>query len=400
MGSSRFSVKDGVGIMKDFVWVKKLSNCNITEFVTEANMCASQRPRRELGKEYVTGKQVGVGRYGLVRICRQKNLQTPKRADGWNLACKSIYLRPDRDTENDHEKEVDVLQCLQDHPNVVRFHDAILELDEGRSTPKRGLFRSRWSSSKTRKDQLHIIMQLCRGPNLKQLVTDRGRLTEPEAARVIHTVLDVLQHCHSKGIVHRDVKDTNFLFLTPDPSSPLMAIDFGLATHKDRAEHASDLAGSPYFIAPEILQNCMASMKRRTSLSSCDSPSLTMSEDSGKKDISSDVSSVRSDESRDGSALDPRSDVWSAGVLLYFLLSGHYPFDGINLGSIFRAINTAPLDLSSPPWDDISSEAKDLVASLLCRDVSIRPSASDALGKQSSLEKQNLHFWYVASWQS
>ena len=60
--------------------------------------------------------------------------------------------------------------------------------------------------------------------------------------------------CHSKNIVIRDVKPDNFLFLDGSEKSPLKAIDFGLAQYCTEHDVLEDRAGTPMYIAPEVLR--------------------------------------------------------------------------------------------------------------------------------------------------
>lgn len=77
------------------------------------------------------------------------------------------------------------------------------------------------------------------------------------------------------------------------------------------------------------------------------------------------------------------ADVWSAGVILYILLSGVPPFWGKTKSKIFDAVRAADLRFSAEPWDHITSYAKDLIRGMLCVDPSQRLSADDVLGMSS-----------------
>lgn len=75
------------------------------------------------------------------------------------------------------------------------------------------------------------------------------------------------------------------------------------------------------------------------------------------------------------------ADVWSAGVILYILLSGMPPFWGKTKSRIFDAVRIADLRFPSNPWDEISESATDLIKRMLCTDPAQRLSAQQVLGK-------------------
>lgn len=74
------------------------------------------------------------------------------------------------------------------------------------------------------------------------------------------------------------------------------------------------------------------------------------------------------------------ADVWSAGVILYILLSGMPPFWGKTKSRIFDAVRAADLRFPSDPWDQISASSKDLITGMLCVDPSKRLNSGQVLG--------------------
>uniref|UniRef100_A0A2N9H679 non-specific serine/threonine protein kinase n=1 Tax=Fagus sylvatica TaxID=28930 RepID=A0A2N9H679_FAGSY len=127
-------------------------------------------------------------------------------------------------------------------------------------------------------DAVHVVMELCAGGELFDRIIQR--VTERTAAQLTRTIVGIVEACHSLGVMHRDLKPENFLFVNKQEDSPLMAIDFGLSVFFKPGEVFIDVVGSPYYVAPEVLLKHYG----------------------------------------------PEADVWSAGVIVYILLSGVPPF--------------------------------------------------------------------------
>ncbi|KAA3457066.1 calcium-dependent protein kinase 3-like isoform X1 [Gossypium australe] len=183
---------------------------------------------------------------------------------------------------------------------------------------------------------VNLIMELCAGGELFNRIIAKGHFSERKAANLCRQIVMMLHNCHSMGVMHRDLKPENFLFLNKDEDSPLKATDFGLSVFFKPGDVFKDLVGSAYYVAPEVL-------RRRYG---------------------------------------PEADIWSAGVILYVLLSGVPPFYGETEQSIFDSILRGNIDFSSDPWPSISSSAKDLVRKMLRDDPKERLSASEVLNHQ------------------
>ncbi|KAL8514818.1 hypothetical protein ACS0TY_013781 [Phlomoides rotata] len=183
------------------------------------------------------------------------------------------------------------------------------------------------------KRNLHLVMELCSGGELFDRITQRGSYSEKEAAIIGRQIVNVVHVCHFMGVMHRDLKPENFLMVNRDHDSPLKATDFGLSVFIEQGKVYKDLVGSAYYVAPEVLRRNYG------------------------KEI----------------------DVWSAGVILYILLSGFPPFWGETEKSIFAEILKGHVDLETSPWPSISSGAKDLIMKMLTVDPKNRITAADAL---------------------
>lgn len=254
---------------------------------------------------YSLGRKLGQGQFGITFLCIEKG--TVKE-----YACKSIAKRKlltDEDVE-DVRREIQIMHHLAGHPNVISikgaYEDAVA---------------------------VHVVMELCAGGELFDRIIKRGHYTERKAAELTRTIVGVVEACHSLGVMHRDLKPENFLFVNQNEESLLKTIDFGLSIFFKPGEKFSDVVGSPYYVAPEVLRK------------------------------------------RYG----PEADVWSAGVILYILLSGVPPFWAETEQGIFDQVLHGDLDFSSEPWPSISESAKDLVRKMLVRDPKRRLTAHEVL---------------------
>ncbi|GJN18341.1 hypothetical protein PR202_gb05492 [Eleusine coracana subsp. coracana] len=162
---------------------------------------------------------------------------------------------------------------------------------------------------------VNLVMEICEGGELFDRIIAKGHYTERAAAALCREIVAVVHSCHSMGVFHRDLKPENFLFLNNKEDSPLKATDFGLSVFFKPGETFKDLVGSAYYVAPEVLKRHYGA----------------------------------------------EADIWSAGVILYILLSGVPPFWAENEDGIFDAVLRGHIDFASDPWPSISSGAKDLV---------------------------------------
>ncbi|CAI0437224.1 unnamed protein product [Linum tenue] len=184
------------------------------------------------------------------------------------------------------------------------------------------------------KQTVHLVMELCAGGELFDRIIAKGHYSEKEAAGICRSIVNVVHICHFMGVMHRDLKPENFLLSSKDNNTALLkATDFGLSVFIEEGKVYRDIVGSAYYVAPEVL-------RRRY----------------GKE-----------------------TDVWSAGVILYILLSGVPPFWAENEKGIFDAILQGDIDFESHPWPVISSGAKDLVQKMLTQDPKRRITAAQVL---------------------
>ncbi|XP_020273550.1 calcium-dependent protein kinase 19-like [Asparagus officinalis] len=183
------------------------------------------------------------------------------------------------------------------------------------------------------KQSVNLVLELCAGGELFDRIIAKGHYTEKAAAGICRAIVNVVNICHFMGVMHRDLKPENFLLATKDEKAMLKATDFGLSVYIEDGRVYRDIVGSAYYVAPEVLRRNYG------------------------KEI----------------------DIWSAGVILYILLSGVPPFWAETEKGIFDAILQGDIDFDSSPWPSISDSAKDLIRKMLTQDPKKRITAAQVL---------------------
>lgn len=218
-----------------------------------------ERPGLVIGP-YKLLQQIGEGGFGVVFMAEQLH---PVRR---RVAVKVI--KPGMDTRQviaRFEAERQAL-AVMDHPNIARVLDA----------------------GATESGRPYFVMELVRGTPITHYC-DENELDLRERLSLFTTVCQAIQHAHTKGIIHRDIKPTNVLVTRQDGQAVVKVIDFGVAkamgqqlTEKTLFTEFAQMVGTPLYMSPE-----------QAELSSVD--------------------------------IDTRSDIYSLGVLLYELLTGSTP---------------------------------------------------------------------------
>lgn len=214
-------------------------------------------------QSYVNGNGYGV--YKIIKTLGKGNFAKVKLAihlpTGREVAIKLI----DKTALNTIARqklyrEVNIMKKLN-HPNIVR----LLQVIESERT-------------------LYLVMEYVSGGELFNYLVKNGRMRERDARVLFRQLVSAIEYCHSKSIVHRDLKAENLLL---DQQMKLKIADFGFSTTFEPKAPLETFCGSPPYAAPELFR--------------------------GKKYSG------------------PEVDSWSLGVVLYTLVSGSLPFDGTNL---------------------------------------------------------------------
>lgn len=179
----------------------------------------------------------------------------------------------------------------------------------------------------------HLVTEYITGGELLDFILKRKVLTEAIAAKFMKQLLSGVAYCHSNNIVHRDLKLENLLLDSDSPDALLKIIDFGTSQIFKPSFPMTEKYGTILYIAPEVIKGYY----------------------------------------------NEKCDIWSCGVILYILLSGHTPFSGKNDEEILQKISRGFVSFEKPEWASLSSSAQSLLRKMLKKDPSLRISAEDAL---------------------
>ncbi|OMJ86411.1 hypothetical protein SteCoe_12068 [Stentor coeruleus] len=179
---------------------------------------------------------------------------------------------------------------------------------------------------------ISLILEYFPEGDLFQRLLKKNRLEEHNAAKLMMNLLDALNFLHENHVIHRDLKLENILMKCSDNDYEIKLGDFGLACISGDEEVLR--CGSPGYIAPEILN---------------------------RQPYSSKV------------------DIFGAGVILYVLLSGNFPFTGKDVGDVLLKNRKCMLSFSEKRWKKTSEYAVDLVKRLMDPNPATRLSSAEAL---------------------
>lgn len=267
---------------------------------------------RSLTQEFHVGRVIGAGSFGVVRECVEISTQRL-------YAVKTVPKVPKRGLPTPRyllklRTEVEIMQQLGYSLDAVNL---------------KGVYED--------DDAIHLVMELCEGGALLERI-EATKYSEAYIAKILRSILRFISQCHAKGIIYRDVKPDNFLFLTHEDDSPLKATDFGLSIrHWPDEPKLTSRSGTPAYMAPELVLQ----------------------------------------------SYDEKCDLWSVGMLGYQLLTGRFPFwedvRSQSLADVWKAILTQEISWTAPELAQLSPSAVAFLKDLLRRDPARRPDAAEAL---------------------
>jgi len=276
---------------------------------------------RKFHDVYVMNKQLGKGSFGTVYQVAHKARSSKKCCHDAppGRVCKIMDKEMVQKAGVSLAKvraEIAALKHL-DHPHVLRIFEDFED-----------------------EKQFYLIMETCQGGDLGHVMKHLGPMDagtyESFIATILQHTLSAVAYCHQKGVVHKDLKPENIMLLTPaDTPAPdihVVVVDFGLAEmFPSHAARSKVVSGTPDFMAPEVWN--------------------------GNSGLS--------------------CDVWSCGVVLFFLLSGRKPFVASSYQDLGRVIA-----VQEPEWmlmGGASREAMTLCKEMLSKQERSRPTAPAAL---------------------
>ncbi|CAK74290.1 unnamed protein product (macronuclear) [Paramecium tetraurelia] len=273
---------------------------------------------KKFDQEYEMMEILGEGCLGLVK--RIINKQTKEE-----YAVKIVQTQDDEIIRN-MIIEFKSLQKLN-HDNIVKVHRLYIDFNNG--------FQS--------ESKAYAIMELVKGQEMFEVINKLGHYSESVAKELFKQLLSAIEYMHRNGICHRDLKPNNILCV--ENKQQIKVTDFNVSKFSDTYKEFGDLkdrekiemwtyTGTVAFSAPEIFT---------------------------------------------GEGYNQMVDMWSAGCILYSMLSGQLPFISEYLNDLIEQIKEAQIQFPDELFKQISKEAKDLVSQLLQKDSSQRLQPDAAL---------------------
>lgn len=293
------------------------SNRNLASLYLKNNISFFNINNETILSSYKIIKKLGNGAFGRCFLSEMKKGNN-------QFAIKSIPLN-----EIDKAKLLLLkteINCLKNllHPNIVHFYQLFYDNED-----------------------IHMVMEPCMNGSLFDKLVKNGSFSEGDTIKIMISLLSSINYCHKNKIIHRDIKPENILLVKQkdnlndndcliDYQRDLRVIDFGLShiySNKDSNSILNSSVGSPYFMAPEVLNQHYNS----------------------------------------------KCDVWSLGVLFYFLIAGIPPFYSDSIPELFKKIIGSRPSFEGQTWRKVSTDTKIAISKMLKKEYKERPSCEEIL---------------------
>lgn len=274
-----------------------------------------------IGDKYEIIENIGSGAFSEVKLCVLKATQEKRAVKVIHKA----YLYLDQYNENHELQEISILTNLV-HPNILRCYE---------------IFEDHF--------KFYLVTELCEGGTLFEKIKEFQSLNEEHISNFMFQILSAVTYCHEdKNVIHRDLKPENILLEEKTGTFNIKISDFGSACYFDPGKKIQKSLGTPYYVAPEVVNG----------------------------------------------EYDEKCDIWSCGIIMYMLLTGRPPYKGNNSKAILNNIKSSPFVFIEENYPNISGLASDLLKKMLIIDPKQRISASEALNHpwlQSTLQVLGNH---------
>nr|CAI5856578.1 unnamed protein product [Callosobruchus analis] len=202
-------------------------------------------------------------------------------------------------------------------------------------------------------EDVFIVLEYVRAGELSKRLSSNSNMSEANVKFLFYQIVLAIQYLHSSGVTHRDVKPGNILMVSEDPYTLIKLTDFGLSSVSEGYHLMKTMCGTWHYIAPEIIDPCIVEY-------------------------------------------DKQVDVWSMGVVLYYMLSKTLPFNADEKSTLGKMIISGTYNMIGPAWYEISDYAKDLVKQMLVVDPQKRISV-DGILNHPWIKKDSLMQFRVQS---
>lgn len=174
---------------------------------------------------------------------------------------------------------------------------------------------------------IYLVMEYIKGKQLFKYLAEQTDHSEKRTCGYMLDIVRAIAHCHAQNVIHRDIKPENIMV---DKESRVKLLDFGLSKNAKGVKD-QQICGTPFYMAPEMIL---------------------------------------------GEYYDVQVDIWSLGVLLYSIVSGHMPFPAESQDELFARIALAKFKFEHKEFLMVSDECKDLISKMLVKDPKKRLTAT------------------------